>query len=288
MNVKKLLDIPPWEWPADAGKILLKTLTNQQAPESDRLIAAELGSEIVVMDDAMAEALLAIVRSSGESKELRGRAAIGLGPVLEQADTELLGHDQQDEFEDPDAIPITLQTFRNLQDSLYQLYLDKTIPPDVRRRILEAAVRSPQTWHGGAIQAAYSSGDREWMLTAVFSMGYIGGFEEQIMEALESADPLIHLQAIRAAGTWEVAPAWDHIVAVLNDPETPKPLRLAAIEAVGKIRPNEALEILAELADSRDEDIAEAAEEAMMMAQAMLGGVDDEDEDEEDNGEWVN
>ena len=45
------------------------------------------------------------------------------------------------------------------------------------------------------------------------------------------------------------------------------------------IRPSEAGEILGDLADSEDEDIAEAADEALMMAETLSG--DEEEEDEE-------
>ena len=50
-------------------------------------------------------------------------------------------------------------------------------------------MRAPQNWHQKAIKAAYSSGDKEWMLTAVF---------------LETADPEIHCEAVNAAGNWEL------------------------------------------------------------------------------------
>jgi hypothetical protein len=80
--------------------------------------------------------------------------------------------------------------------------------------------------------------------------------------------------------------AWPHIVELLNDPDTPKPLLLAAIGAAGCIRPAEAGMVLVDLADSEDEDIAEAADEAMMMAEGASAAEDDEEDDEE--GEWIN
>ena len=49
---------------------------------------------------------------------------------------------ETDGFEDPDEVPITQRTFRNIQDSLQKLYFDNTIPKEVRRRILEACARS--------------------------------------------------------------------------------------------------------------------------------------------------
>jgi hypothetical protein len=53
--------------------------------------------------------------------------------------------------------------------------------------VLEASVRAPQDWHLDAIREAYSSTDEAWSLTAVFCMRFVRGFNEQILEALESS-----------------------------------------------------------------------------------------------------
>jgi len=274
MDLKTLIETPPWEWPTDAGELLWKILTDRQATESDRLAAAELAGEFTVIDDDLADALLAVAGSANEPEQLRAKAAISLGPILEHADT--------DGFEDPDDVPITERTFRKIQGSLRKLYLDNSTPKEVRRRILEASVRAPETWHQDTIGDAYASGDREWMLTAVFSMRWVRGFDERILEALKSGDPEIHYEAVQAAGNWELDAAWSHIVELVNDADTPKPLLLAAIGAAGSIRPAEAGEILVDLADSDDEEIAEAADEAMSMAEAASGEEDDEEV------EWIN
>jgi hypothetical protein len=100
--------------------------------------------------------------------------------------------------------------------------------------------------------------------------------------ALKSGDPEIQYEAVNAAGNWELNAAWSHIVELLNDAHSPKPLQLAAIGAVVSIRPAEAREILVDLADSDDEEIAEAIDEAMAAAKVPT----DEEDDEED--EWVN
>ena len=274
MDLKTLVDTPPWDWPRDAGRTFQKILIDRRANESDRLVAAELAGDLTVINDDLAHTLLTVVCSADEPDQLRARAAISLGPVLEQADT--------DGFEDPDDVPITEGTFRNILDSMEKLYLDNSIPKEVRRRILEASVRAPETWHQDAIRNAYSSGDKEWMLTAVFSMRWVRGFDDQILLALKSVDPEIHYEAVNAAGNWELDAAWSHIVELVNDAHTPKPLLLAAIGAVSSIRPAEAREILVDLADSDDEEIAEAANEAMVAAEAASGEEDDEEE------EWIN
>lgn len=275
-----MLDTPPWEWPRDAGKMLRKILMDRRAAPSDRLIAAELASDFTVISDDLVDVLLAIVRDAGEPEQLRAMAAISFGPALEQADTE--------GFEDPDEVPVTERTFRNIQDSLQKLYLDRSTPKEVRRKILEASVHAPETWHRDAIGQAYSSGDKEWMVTAVFSMRWVRGFEQQILAALKSADPDIHYEAVRAAGNWELDAAWSHIVKLVSDPGTPKPLLLAAIVAAGSIRPAEAREILADLANSDDEDIAETADEAMIMADGASAYEEEDEEEENEKGEWIN
>jgi hypothetical protein len=276
MDLKTLQDTPPWDWPRDAGKKFQEILIDHLAEETDRLIAAELAGDLTVINDELADALTAIIRSPDEPERLRATAAIALGPVLEQAET--------DGFEDADDVPITQRTFRNIQDSLQKLYFDNSVPKEVRRRILEASVRAPEDWHQNAIRAAYSSGNKDWMLTAVFSMRWVRGFDDQILEALKSGDAEIHREAIEAAGNWGLAAAWSHILALVRDAATPKSLLLAAIGAVASIRPAEARRILVDLADSDDEGIAEAVNEAIWMAET----VSDEEDDGEVGSEWIN
>jgi hypothetical protein len=272
MDLKTLKDTPPWDWPEGAGKTFLGILRDGQADESDRLLAAKLAGDFTVINDELVGALLSILRSGVESEELRCKAVISLGPALE--------HAYIDGFEDPGDVPITEQTFHGTQESLRKLTMDGDVPKNVRRRILEASVRAPQDWHQDAVRAAYSSDDEDWKLTAVFSMRFVRGFDEQILEALESANPDIHYQAVCAAGNWEVDAAWAHITALVTSKETEKPLLLAAIDAVASIRPQEAGVILVGLTDSDDEDIVEAAHEAIAMAEGQSYDEYDDDDDE--------
>jgi hypothetical protein len=273
MDLKILQDTPPWEWPRDAGKKFQEILSDHRADEADRFIAAELAGDLTVINDKLAASLAAVVRSAEEPEQMRATAAIALGPVLEVAFT--YG------FEDPDDVPIKERTFRNIQDTLNTVYFDDGISKEVRRRILEASVRAPEDWHQNAIAVAYASGDREWMLTAVFSMRWVRGFDEQILEALKSSDPEIHFEAVEAAGNWGLAAAWPHILAIVRNPKAPKPLLLAAIGAVSTIRPAEAESVLEDLADSDDEEIAEAVDEAIQMAESTS-------DDDEIESEWIN
>jgi len=250
MDLKTLKETPPWDWPESAGKMILDILCDDQAGESDRLLAAELAGGFTVIEEALTEALLSIVQSGDEAEELRAKAAISLGTVLEHADT--YG------FKDPNDVLISEELFLRIQESLYKLYMNDDVPKEVRRYILEASVRAPQNWHQDAIRTAYSSGDEAWQLTAVFCMRFIRGFDEQILEALETQNPDIHYQAVCAAGNWEMDAALPHIaslIAAATD-QTDKAVLIAAIDASANICPLKASEILGDLIDSDDEDIA--------------------------------
>lgn len=270
MDLNSLEDAPPWDWPANAGEVFVRTLRDRRNAASDRLVAAELAGDLVVMNDRMADLLLSIVRNADEPDELRSKAAISLGPVLEQTDIEGF----EDDLSEP---PIGKRTFERIQEALRTVYMDAGTPKEVRRRVLEASVRAPQDWHQDAIRDAYSSGDEEWTLTAVFCMQWIAGFNAEILAALSSRNPDIHCEAVRAAGEQELDAAWPHVTALLAAETTEKNLLLTAIEAAASIRPLEAAAVLGELSDSEDEDIAEAASEALQMAEP------DFDEDDEDN-----
>ena len=137
--------------------------------------------------------LLAIVRNGAESEELRARAVISLRAGFRNSA-------YFDGFEDPEDVPISEETFHEIQGSLRELYLDIDVPMEVRRRTLEGSVRAPQEWHQEAVRNAYSGGDALWRLTAVFCMRYIQGFETQILEALKAENEDIHYEAVCSRG----------------------------------------------------------------------------------------
>jgi hypothetical protein len=273
MDLKTLYDTPPWEWPEGTDKMLLGILRDDRTDQSDCLLAAEMAGDSTVINDELVDVLLSILRNGDAPENLRGQAAISLGPALEYADI--------DGFEGPDAAPINEQTFSKILETLRKLYVDAGVPKNVRRRILEAAVSAPQDWHQNAIRAAYHGDDEDWKLTAVFCMCYIRGFDDWILESLGSKNADIHYQAVCAAGNWEVDAAWPHIAGLVTSADTEKSLLLAAIEASASIRAQEAREILGRLMNADDEDIVEAVYEAMSMAGEFWGEGDDEDEDDE-------
>lgn len=285
MNMHTLAEVPPWEWPIDANDEILRVLTDRESPETERLLAAELAGDLTVMDDILAEELLRILASPGEPETLRANAAISLGPAVEEG--EIGG------FEDPDILAVNEGVLRRAKASLRDVYHDPEIPKEVRRSALEASVRAPEPWHPGAIRAAFHDGDPEWRLTAVFSMRFVPGFDDEIVEALGDDDAKILYQALCAAGDQGVDGAWPYVRRLVlaaasgapilpDDPDAEWSILLAAMNAVASIRPLEAHETLSGLVESDDEDISEAALDVLVMVEGLWM---DEDEDEDDYGE---
>ncbi len=166
-------------------------LLDVQAAEADRLVAAELAGDYTNMNDALADALLEVIRDHDASIDLRGTSAIALGGSLEHAYT--MG------FEDDDDILLTEDSFHQVLHTLQQLYLDSDIPEALRRKVLEASVRAPQDWHDKAVRTALA-GDDLWRRTAIFCMRFISGFDDAIVEALDDDHPRIQYHAVCAAG----------------------------------------------------------------------------------------
>jgi hypothetical protein len=274
MDLKTLQNTPPWEWPEQTDMMLLEILKKGSPDAPDRLLAVELSGDSTVINDALAKALLAVVQNDREKDEVRGMAAIALGPALEHAD--MMG------FEDEDDVVLSEGLFRDIQQTLRELFAKGELPEVVRRRVLEGSVRAPQSWHHEAVCTAYGSDNENWRLTAVFCMQYIAGFETEILQSLKSDDEMIHYQAVVAAGNWEMDEAWDHVAKLARTNSTDKDLRIAAIEAMATIRPQASGAILGDLMNSKDEEIADAASEALMMAEGLAEFGDDDFVDEED------
>ncbi|MFO7802004.1 MAG: HEAT repeat domain-containing protein [Desulfovermiculus sp.] len=276
MYLNRLKNMDPWEWPEDAGEIFLQAVLDPKGSLEDRMLAAELGGDPVVMNDELAQALLEVAINADEPEELRRQAIVSMGPILELTDLE-----EFDIFEDA---PISEHVFLAIQENLHALFHDKNVPKNIRRSALESSVRAESDWHYEAIEQAYSSNDADWKLTAVFCMTYIQGFENEILESLQSPEEMIHYHAVQAAGNWELDEAWKHISSLAVSPETDKDVRLNAIEALGTIQPQKSQSILERLTRDEDEDISGVAFEALGMAEGKLyfGTMEDDDDDDLD------
>lgn len=263
--------VPAWEMADDHRDVVMEGLASK-LPE-ERVMAAGLASQ--VMDEDVLAAVIELLRSD-PSPEVRAQAAISLGPALAEYDEDAV------EYFDLDSDGVLDATrFQEVCTLLRSLYSDGEVPTLVRRRCLEAAVRSPQPWHEAAIRAAYQSDDRQWRITAVFCMGYVRGFEREILESLGSDDDRILYQAVAAAGEAYLGKAAPAVEAIASDEQADRELRIAAILAIPKVMGASATELLDELARStRDREIEEAVEEAAgeSLMWAELEALDDDPE----------
>ncbi len=272
MKLQTINKLGSWEWPPETGGLIREILADQRADPAERLLAAEMAGNIEVLHEELAQTLLAIVNSGAEAEALRCRAALALGPALELYDMEY--------FDDPDEIFLSEETLRTIQATLRQIHADDGAPELVRRRVLETAVRAPEPWQEEAIRAAYLSGSEEWRLTAVFCMQYVQGFAEQILQSLTSRNPHIRYEAVHAAGNWGIKEAWPHIAPLLSASNTDKALLIAAIDAAVGLSVPEANGLLTALLDAHDDDIVDAANEALAMVEANQQFADDDEVDE--------
>jgi TolB-like protein/tetratricopeptide (TPR) repeat protein len=85
MDLRALKESPPREWPVDIRKNLLDILRDDHASEADLLLAAELAGNSSITNDALKDALRAILQNSSKSERVRSTAAISLRPVDESA-----------------------------------------------------------------------------------------------------------------------------------------------------------------------------------------------------------
>ena len=85
------------DWPESTESVLLDVLRDKSATESDLLVAAELAGDFAVINDELNATLIVLMENGEQSEEIRAQAAISLGPVLEQSDT--------DGFEDTADLP---------------------------------------------------------------------------------------------------------------------------------------------------------------------------------------
>lgn len=262
MDIDKLYETSPSQWPDDAALKIRDTLTDKEASRKERLIAAKLAAEEKVLNDEMADALLDILHDDEESEELRCIAVEAFGPALQYNGINGFYESQQVFFSE--------KKFYEIKKTLRDFYYDIKLPKTLRRRILEADVCTPMQWHKNAIKRAYESDDEEWILSAIFGMGYVKGFKKQIQESLESSNPEILYEAVCAAGNAGVKEAWPVIKDILSSPQEDKMLLRSAISAAPFINHSEAEEFLTQLSENEDEDIAEAAEIALMYSSDEL------------------
>jgi HEAT repeat protein len=273
--------LPPLDSFEEASRPFVKALRGD-----DPLARGVALEEIApIVDDALARELLRFARDPSRDPGERGRALIVLGPALEET-----GYEEEEEGgglaspmgpEEWWETPLSDAGFREVNEELRRIYHDGDQPKEVRRRALEAAVRAPRDWHRDAVATAWRSGDEEWRVTAVFAMGFLSGFADEIEEAFRSDDPILRREAIGAVGRAEVEDLVPDLLEVAADTGEDGDDRIAAIEALEELQLAEAVDVLDDLLDDDDAEVARAAQEALTEISAWAeieeGGFDLDD-----------
>jgi len=248
--LRALGEYPSWEWSEDAQELIEGALESEDVTE--RQVAAELVSEIMTPD--LAETVIEMLRSDPDP-DVRVLAAVALGPALEE-------FEEQSGYLDDD-LPLRRGQYEQAVELLHEVFEDTRAPDALRRMALEAAVHAPRPWQNAAVREAYVSPDPGWRRTAVLCMGFVSGFDAEIVEAIRSEDESIRFIGVLAAGEACCGEAAPELCRIAVDDEVDRNLRLAAIFAMPNMELEAVDDTLYELSSSSDAEIAESAEEAL-------------------------
>jgi hypothetical protein len=193
------------------------------------------------------------------------------------------------------AQSLSWSMLETVKAALRSCYRDPSVPTEVRQRALTSSIHAAELWHVAAVRAAYYDGEPEWRLTALSCMRVMGGFEREIVESLESDDARILCLALLAAGDRCLDEAWPHVLELASRfaagaslvpgaPELEWDVVVAVMYAIALIRPAEAEGLLEPFIHSENEDLAEAALEALEIA---LGPLDEEEDDDVVDGDGL-
>lgn len=162
----------------------------------------------------------------------------------------------------------------------------------VRRRALESLGFSGRKEVEPMIEAAYYSGNNDWIVSALFAMGRSAheGWAPLVMEMLENDESELRFESARAAGELEISEAVPRLVDLLNDED--EDVRSAAIWSLSQIGGEGVRDILESMyEETEDDEEAELIESALdnlaftedMQLFSLLDVPDLDDEDLDDD-----
>lgn len=190
-----------------------------------------------------------------EDVRVREAAAISLGRYVLQAE---LG-----DLDVREATPVV--------EALLQTVYDQEEDLDVRRRALESLAYAGEPAVRDLIEAAYYHSDTRMQVSALFAMGRSAdqSWEPFILAEFQSPDPELRYEAALAAGELELITAVRYLSDLVYDEDVD--VRMAAIEALGRIGGPEAERLLLSLLESEDEAVVAAVEDALEELQFVSG-----------------
>ena len=211
--------------------------------------------------------LIKVVRHDIEP-EVRAAAATGLGRYI------LLG-ELGDLPEDETA---------HAQTAVITMLQDPNESVAAQRRALEAIANSSHPIVKTAIDEAYHGTNHEMRVSAVFAMGRScdSRWHDIVLEEVESTDPELCFEAVRAAGELEIVEAVPKLGRLVLDDD--REIVEAAVWSLGEIGGKESVRILEALAEKaeeeEDEGLIDAVEDALgnaTLADGLFGDLDVDD-----------
>jgi HEAT repeat protein len=172
---------------------------------------------------------------------------------------------------------IPTESIQYVEDHLLQVYLGSDTPL-VRRRALESLGFSSREDIPAIIRKSYKNDNKEWVASALFAMGRSADemWEDSIIGMLDSNEPDVQIEAVRAAGQLELASAREPLLTMLEEDDLlDEDVRAAAIWSLSQIGGTSAREVLTRLSEaSEDDDEADYIEMAidnLSLAEGMVG-----------------
>lgn len=193
-----------------------------------------------------------------ESSEVRAASALSLGRFV------LLGELDQ----------IDQSASARIETALLTAYAADEQDTVVRRRLLEALAYSGREDIQDLIVDAYNDDDEAMRISALFSMGRNADqrWRDYVLAELTSENSAMRFEAARASGELELVEAVPELYNMLSEDDIE--LRDSAVWALGRIGGPAARRALQACRTSGDEELREAAEEALAEMDFLAGDVD--------------
>jgi HEAT repeat protein len=244
-------------------------------------------------DPALIDRLIDITKNDPD-QQVRNRAITGLGRYVYEGEMADYDYDWGTLESVLREEELPEESYRRVVAFLLDIAQDPSATPNARRFSIEALGFASEPEITKLVEQAYHEPHPELKTSALFAMGRSGmaRWETYVLAELDSPDPRIQLEAVRAAGELfldEAAPTLLRLARSATDQN----LRREAIWALGHTTSQEAWELLDAIAQDPTEDeetreLAEAALDEYELFQEMddydSGSVGDEIFTGEDGG----
>jgi len=198
-------------------------------------------------DNSLIDPLVTLLEED-ESEKVQAAAAKALGKYAILAELGKLRNENKEK----------------VQEGLLGAIDDRNKSPEVVRRVLESAAPLSMPDVQEAINDAYYSNDPGLMISAIYSMGKScnSSWMPVLIKEMENDDPEIRYEVAGACGELEDERAVPALIKLANEDDDID-VRMAAIQALGKIGSLSARECLKLCLESHNDAVKEAAEEAL-------------------------